>query len=97
VGGDVRRVPEPDYEHVDCAPVEREAGYAAHQVRERVALLAAALRALRLPEYLRVPARGAQQLVWPARPLNEPYVDVSDSTRRQRSKGVPEDTVLTPS
>jgi hypothetical protein len=58
VRGDVRRVPEPHYEHADCAPVEREVGYAAHQVRERVALLAAALGALRLPEHLRVPARG---------------------------------------
>jgi hypothetical protein len=77
VGGDVRRVPEPDYEHADCAPVEREVGYAGHQVRERVALLAAALRALRLP----VPA-AAQQLVWPAGPLYESCVDVSDSIRR---------------
>jgi hypothetical protein len=97
MSGDVRWLLEPDYEHVDCAPVEREAGYAGHQVRERVVLLAVALRALRPSEHLRVPARAAQQLVWPARPLNEPCVDVSDSTRRQRSKGVPEDTVPTPS
>jgi hypothetical protein len=58
VRGDVRRVPEPNYEHADCAPFERKAGRGVRLFRERVALLAAALGALRLPEHLRVPARG---------------------------------------